>query len=132
MNLNERINTDFTAAFKAREMEKKNFLGLIKGEIQNESSRPNAVINDETIVGILRRMEKSLKLTNTPESLGELQFLTPYLPQLMSEDRIREIVTELKSNGVVNVGQIMGEFNKNYKGLADNSIVSRIVKEVLG
>lgn len=131
MNLTEQINADFIAAFKAKEMEKKNFLGLIKGEIQNEASRPNAVINDETVLAILRKMEKSLKLTNTPESLGELEFLNPYLPQLMSEDRIREIIGGYKSDGVTNVGQIMGAFNKDYKGKADNSVVSRIVKEVL-
>jgi uncharacterized protein YqeY len=49
----------------------------------------------------------------------------------MGPDRIREIVSNYKLNGLVNVGQIMGEFNKNFKGQADNKIVSEIVKEVL-
>ena len=38
MLLKEKINKDFMEAFKNKEMDKKNFLGLLKGEIQNESS----------------------------------------------------------------------------------------------
>lgn len=70
-------------------------------------------------------------MTNTPESLAELEYLKPYLPELMSEDRIREVLIGFKNNGLSNVGQMMGEFNKSFKGMADNKLVSDIVKEVL-
>jgi hypothetical protein len=49
----------------------------------------------------------------------------------MGSERIREIISNYKKNGLVNVGQIMGEFSKNFKGQADNKIVSEIAKEVL-
>ena len=117
-------------AFKAKDMDKKNFLGLIKSEIQNEFGRSGKE-DDETVLGILKKMEKSLKQTNTDESLGELEYIKPYLPTMMGEDRIREILHDYKSNGLNNVGQMMGEFNKVYKGKADNALVSKIVKEVL-
>jgi len=128
MNLKEQINADFITAFKAKEMEKKNFLGLLKGEIQNEEGR-GTTTTDETVMVILRKMEKSLKQTNTEESMGELKYLEPYLPQLMSEDQIRVIVLAYKAAGLTNVGQIMGQFNKEHKGLADNKLVSNIVAE---
>jgi uncharacterized protein YqeY len=128
MNLKEQINADFITAFKAKEMERKNFLGLLKGEIQNEEGR-GTTTTDETVMVILRKMEKSLKQTNTEESLGELEYLNPYLPQLMSEDQIRGIVLAYKAAGLTNVGQIMGQFNKEHKGLADNKLVSTIVAE---
>ena len=130
MSLKERINTDFMEAFKAKNMDKKNFLGLIKGEIQNEFGRSGKE-DDETVLGILKKMEKSLKQTNTDESLGELEYIKPYLPTMMGEDRIREILRDYKANGLNNVGQMMSEFNKVYKGKADNALVSKIVKEVL-
>lgn len=130
MSLKERINTDFMEAFKAKSMDKKNFLGLIKSEIQNEFGRSGKE-DDETVLSILKKMEKSLKQTNTDESLGELEYIKPYLPTMMGEDRIREILHDYKSNGLNNVGQMMGEFNKVYKGKADNALVSKIVKEVL-
>lgn len=128
--LKERINADFMSAFKNKETEKKNFLGVVKGEIQNEEGRSGSA-TDEVVVAILRKMEKSLTQTNTPDSLKELEYIKPYLPAQMGSDRIREIVSNYKLNGLVNVGQIMGEFNKNFKGQADNKIVSEIVKEVL-
>jgi len=39
MSLKEQIQADFMTAFKAKDMDKKNFLGLIKSEIQNEFGR---------------------------------------------------------------------------------------------
>jgi uncharacterized protein YqeY len=50
---------------------------------------------------------------------------------MMGEERIREILHNYKANGLNNVGQMMGEFNKTFKGMADNTVVSKIVKEVL-
>ena len=130
MTLKEKINVDFIEAFKAKNMAKKTFLGILKGEIQNEEGR-GTVTTDESVLVIVKKMEKSLKTTNTPESLVELEFLEPYLPTLMGEDKIREILTEYKNNGLSNVSQMMGEFNKSFKGLADNKLVSELVKEVL-
>jgi uncharacterized protein YqeY len=130
MTLKEQINADFMTAFKNKEMEKKNFLGVVKGEIQNEEGRTGTA-TDEVVLGILKKMEKSLTQTNTSESLKELEYIKPYLPTLMSEEKIREIVMGYKLNGLLKPGVMMGEFNKNFKGLADNRIVSKIVQEIL-
>jgi uncharacterized protein YqeY len=129
MTIKERINADFIKAFKEQDFPRKNFLGLLKSEIQNEETRPNAVSNDGNTLSILRRMEKSLKQTNTAESLVELQYMEPYLPKLMSENQIREIVSGYKATGLTNAGQIMGQFSKEHKGLADMKLVSSIIAE---
>jgi uncharacterized protein YqeY len=129
MNLKEKINADFITAFKAKDMERKNFLGLLKGEIQNEEGR-GTVTTDGSVLTILRKMEKALKLTNDPQSLVELSYMEPYLPSLMTEEQIRTIVKGYKDGGLTNAGQIMGQFNKEHKGLADNKLVSSIVAEV--
>ena len=130
MTLKEKINADFMVAFKNREMEKKNFLGVVKGEIQNEEGR-SGIASDEVVLGILKKIEKSLTQTNTEQSLKELDYIKPYLPQMMSESLVREKVEIYINSGLSNMGQIMGEFNKNYKGLVDNEMLSGIVKEYL-
>lgn len=130
MSLREQINAEFMLAFKNKEMEKKNFLGVLKGEIQNEEGR-GVNVTDEVVISILKKMEKSLTQTNTNESLKELEYIKPYLPTLMDETLIRSIINSYKNTGMNNVGQMMGVFNKEYKGKADNSLVSKIVKEVL-
>lgn len=130
MTLKEQINADFMAAFKAKDMDRKNFLGVVKGEIQNEEGR-GSIATDDVVMGILRKMEKSLTQTNTTESLAELEYIKPYLPQLMDEDQIRTIISGYRANGLDNMGALMGTFNKDHKGLADNKLVSAIIKEML-
>jgi uncharacterized protein YqeY len=129
-NLEERISEDYLNAFKSRRNDIKTLLGVVKGEIQNEKGR-GVVITDEIVIAILRKMEKSLIITNTQESLNELEFIKGYLPAQMSEERISEIIRRYKANGINNIGQIMGEFNKNFKGLADNKLVSKIANNIL-
>lgn len=130
MNLKERINADYIAAFKNKEIGRKTLLGVIKGEIQNEETR-GVEMNDEAVLNILKKMEKSLKVTSTPESLKELSYITGYLPTLMSEEKIREIILNYVENGMNNVGQLMGTFNREYKGLADNKMVKEVIESIL-
>ena len=47
------------------------------------------------------------------------------------ENTIKEIILEYTNSGLGNVGQIMGKFNKEHKGKADNKLVSEIVKSIL-
>jgi uncharacterized protein YqeY len=132
MTLKEQISKDFMTAFKEGESgrERKNFLGVIKGEIQTAEGRGTEP-TDENVLSILKKVEKSLKQTNTEESKKELTFIEGYLPQMMSEEDIRKVVMTSVSGGATNIGQIMGQFNKNYKGKADNKIVSQVAKELV-
>jgi uncharacterized protein YqeY len=130
MTLKEKIDADFIAAFKAKETEKKNFLGVIKGEIQTASGRADYK-GEDTVLAIVKKMEKSLNEINTESSKLELSYLAPYLPTLMSEEEVRSIVSKLIVDGKSNLGLIMKEFSTTYKGLADNKIVSQITKELL-
>lgn len=128
--LRERINQDFMTAFKAKDMNKKNFLGVIKGEIQNAELRGISP-SDENVIGILKKMEKSLIQTNTADALKELEYIAPYLPVMMSESLCREKVAMMIGSGVTTMNQIMAEFNKHYKGLVDNKMLSEVVKAAL-
>lgn len=130
MDLKDKIRVDFIASMKNREKERKTLLSVVLGEIQNEESR-NGNINDEMVLGILKKMEKSLKQINTEESLLELTYIESYLPKLMSEKEIRDIIEGFKTEGITDIGRMMGSFNKENKGKADNGLVSKIVKEVL-
>ena len=46
MTLKEKINADFMSAFKNKETDKKNFLGVVKGEIQNEEGRSGEITDE--------------------------------------------------------------------------------------
>jgi uncharacterized protein len=129
-NLKDKISEDFMKAFKAKDMDKKNFLGVIKGEIQLQEGR-GIDSTDENVLKVLKKIEKSLKQTNTKETKKELSYIKKYLPEQMDEKRIKEIILEYTNSGLGDVGQIMGKFNKEHKGKADNKLVSEIVKSIL-
>ena len=135
MNLSEKINADFMTAFKSgiEGRAKKNFLGVIKGEIQLLKGK-GIESTDENVLPIIKKMEKSLNdaIENGDVTAeNEMTYLKPYLPEMMNEDKVREIVTRLVTEGKNNVGLIMKEFSTTYKGQADNRVVSQIAKEAL-
>ncbi|HHZ64502.1 MAG TPA: hypothetical protein EYN38_09785 [Flavobacteriales bacterium] len=131
MSLKDKIYEDFLVAFKARETDKKNFLGVIKGEIMNDIGRGTDP-NDENVLKILKSIEKGLKETGTDEAMKELEYLAPYMPALMSEDEVTKIIEGLIADGKSDIGSIMKEFNTTYRGKADNGMVSNVVRTKLG
>lgn len=134
MTLKEQLNADFIKAFKEGETgrDKKNFLGLLKGEIQTEETRNGAnPDSDEICMTVFKRMAKALKETNSPEALVELGFLETYLPTMKTEAELTEIILGYKADGISNVGQLMGRINKDYKWVIDNSIVTKIAPQLL-
>lgn len=131
MTLKEQIKSSYIEARKNNNTLKKNLFGVILGEIQNQELR-GQVMNDENVLYILKKIEKSLSQINTSESRDEIELIKPYLPQSMSEDMINRILLELIENGIPkNMGELMKAFNLLYKGKADNSIVSQQIKKLL-
>lgn len=65
----------------------------------------------------------------------ELDILSLYMPEMMSEDEIRKIVkekiSETGATSFADMGKVMASLMPVTKGKADGSIVSRIVKEQL-
>ncbi len=65
----------------------------------------------------------------------ELEILEKYLPEQLSEEEIRKLVKEaIESAGakeIKDMGKVMAELMPKTKGRADNSLVSRIVRELL-
>lgn len=126
--MKDRINKDYLEAFKAKNTFKKNFLGLIKGEIETEEKRANLNVD---VDAILKKMEKSLKATNDDEAQKQLVILQEYLPEMMDEITIRAVIYSYTKEGLKTIPELMGRFNKEHKGKADNKLVMEIIKENL-
>jgi len=142
MILKEKINADFMEAYKSKDMEKKNFLGVLKGAIQTQEGK-QIESTDENVLKVIKALENGIVETieskikigqDTIKYELELSYLKPYMPTLMSEDEIRSIVKEIVSREGINKNQgfLMGLFNKEQKGKAfDNKSVSKIINEEL-
>jgi uncharacterized protein YqeY len=140
MLLKEKINLDFIEAYKAKEMEKKNFLGVLKGAIQTQEGKM-VESTDENVLKIIKSFEKSIKETieakvkldeSTLQQEMELSYLSPYMPVLMSEADILVIVKEILARPDINKNQgfLIGTFNKENTGKAfDNKLVMKLIQE---
>ena len=85
MSLIETINEDFKTAFKAREMEKKDFLGLLKSEVTRDKKDPSDAEIIATIKSMIKSNDKAIKKSGTSEGTMtdlELEILNGYLPEV--------------------------------------------------
>ena len=127
------ISDDFLSAYRSKNMQKKNFLGVIKGEIKLLEGR-GISINDIEVLKVLKKFEKGIKENiergHEPSKI-ELEWISEYLPKMMKPEKIEAIIKDLIKNGSDNIGKIMGTFNKEYRGKADNKEVSFIAKKLL-
>ncbi|MEK6828510.1 MAG: GatB/YqeY domain-containing protein [Nanoarchaeota archaeon] len=125
----EKINSDFTAAFKARETEKKNFLGVLKGEVTREKKEPADAEVIAKIESMIKNNNKSIEKSGVSSlSDVELGILESYLPKQMTEEEIDIKLKEAIDGGANNIGAVMAAF----KGLpADMKLVNQKVKQTL-
>ncbi|MCK5357549.1 MAG: GatB/YqeY domain-containing protein, partial [Elusimicrobiales bacterium] len=66
---------------------------------------------------------------------AELETLSKYMPEQMSEEAVNEVVKKIVSGlddaGPTDFGRVMGQAMKELKGQADGTVVSEAVKKAL-
>lgn len=127
MSLIKTISADFMEAYKAKDMVKKDFLGVLKTEVTKESKTPE----DSSVIAKIKSMIKSAEATNSLTEM-ELNILNGYLPKQLTNEELTVIVSDyLGDNENANMGQIMGYLKGNYNGQYDGRLASTVVKELL-
>ena len=139
----ERIDSDYKAAMKAGERLRIDTLRLIKAGVQRVAmDKRKDTLDDPEVIQVLSQQAKqrketieSAKQSNRDDILTqsnqELAILNAYLPQQLSEDAIRALITE----AIATLGKLQGPIMKQVMGkaagAADGKVVSRLVAEQL-
>lgn len=148
MSLEQRINDDIKAAMLAREKDKLNALRAVKSAILLAKTQKGATeeISEEGEIKILKQLVKQrqdsadmYKQQNREDLYQEekmqLDIISTYLPQMMSEEevesKLKEIIATGGFAGMKDMGKVMGQATKAFAGKADNKMVSDIVKKLL-
>lgn len=148
MTLKEQLMADFKEAMKAKDEVAKNTISFARAAIKQYEVDNREVLDDAGIVAILAKQVKMRRdaladfekagRTDLVESYNsEIEILTRYLPEQLSEDKLREIVAETAASlgiegGKQNMGKLMGPVMAKVKGLADGNAVKKVVQEFLG
>ncbi len=146
MTLKEQINQDLKEALKSKDETKVSTLRLLVAAFNNmeiEKRTQGDVEEKDYQVMVKREAKKRQEAIEAYKTAGraesqqkeeaELEILSKYLPEKMSEDEVKKIVEEVVAEkGTDNVGMIIGEVVKRSDGRADGGVVSKLVRERLG
>lgn len=146
MSLLLQIDQDLITAMKEKEEIKVSTLRMLKSALKNFEIQKKATLEESDIIKVIQSQIKSrhdsiaLYKKGGREELAqkeekEIEILKNYLPQQLSEEEIRskvaEIIKEVGAQNIQDMGKVMGKASQEFKGTADMSLVSRIVKESL-
>ncbi len=146
MNLKEQIQNDIKDAMKGGDQMRRGVLRTINADIKNVEIAKKNVLSDDEVLEVISINAKQHKDSIEQYKKGgrndlveqeekELEILQKYLPEQMSEEKVRKIVQEaikkMGAAGASDFGKIMGATMKEIKGKADGGLVKKIVEEEL-
>jgi hypothetical protein len=150
-NLKAQLQTDLTAAIKAKDSLTSGTLRMVLSAITNEEVSGNEarVLNDQDMITVLNREAKKRKEAATayddakrPEladkERAELGIIQAYLPEALSDEELANIiasaVAEVAKSGATGpsaMGAVMKLVSPQVSGRADGGAVAAAVKSAL-
>ncbi len=147
MNLEEKIMADMKAAMKAKDKVSLRGIRAIKAAlILAKTDGSGEEMTAEKEIKIVQKMVKqrkdslSIYKEQGREDLAaveaeEIEVISRYLPEQLSEDKIKEIVSgiisDLGAEGMKDMGKVMGVASKKLAGSADGKALAAVVRQLL-
>lgn len=141
---------DLKKAMKEKEEDRLRVLRSLKSKLLereiSERKDGEASLSNEQAVEVLMKAAKQRKESIEQFEKGgrqdladgehaELQIIQSYLPEMLSENEVRDIaqekIDELDAEDMSDMGQVMGVMMQELKGKAEGSLVSKVVKDEL-
>ena len=146
MSLLEQVRKDMISSLKEGDKERNQTLKMVLATIKNAQLESSEELKDRDIEKILRKETKKIEDSiNQYTQMGrddlvakekvDLQIINTYLPELMGDDDVKEIVKkkieELGAKDMRDMGMVMGAVMKELDGKADGNTVKNIVQQLL-
>jgi len=147
MKLEERMGREFISALKAKDAIKVSTLRMLKTDINNfKLDKNKKEFTDDEFIKIVQRQvkqhhdsieqfERGGRQDLVLKEKKELDILLAYMPEQLSEEKLKEIVREtIKEQSATtkkDMGKVMKAVIEKVKGAADGKIISRIVSGAL-
>tara|TARA_Y100001935_G_scaffold59339_1_gene49698 strand:+ start:2383 stop:2823 length:441 start_codon:yes stop_codon:yes gene_type:complete len=140
--LQDKLKDEIKSGNKKNVIAFRNMIGKLKSyEIDSKSK-----LTDEKCIDILQKMAKQIndsitqfknggRLDLVESEQNELDLIQSFLPEQLSpkemENIISRIVSDNNTNGMSDLGKIMGLVMKEIKGKGDGKLASKIVRDLL-
>lgn len=151
--LKEQIQKDFLVAMKSGDTIAKLSISSLKSKIiEAEKANKNKPLTDNEVIKVVNssinqrkasisEYTKYNRIDLADKEQAELEVIAKYLPTQMSEQEIVQSLTDIlerediknliTKNKRAAVGKTIGEFNKNYVGRAELSIVNEVLNKIV-
>lgn len=146
MSITETIRDEMTTAWKAGDTRRRDTLRLLMAAFENARIKARHALSDDEALRVLQREAKRRR-----DSIGEyrngkredlaaveeeeLEVISAYLPQALSDDELRELVretiAEVAAAGPSDLGRVMGPLMQRVAGRADGRRANELVRELL-
>ena len=147
MSLYKQIQNDMYNAMKSGNKESANTLRTTLSKLKNKVIEKRQDLSKEEEFKVLRTLVKQHKESIELYEKGsrselaqaeqkELEIISCYLPKMMKESDIKNIVKnvidEVGASSMADMGKIMPEVMKRGKGLIDGKSAQKFVQELIG
>ena len=144
--MKEQLLQDLKEAMKNKDTLMKDTITMLRAAILQVEKDDLKTLNDDEICGIVaKEVKKRKEAVAEYENAGrqdiadnlkrEIEILSKYLPEQLSEEEIAKMVDEaIAESGAASprdMGNVMGLLRPKTQGKADGKVVSDIVKEKL-
>ncbi len=144
--LGEKLLADQKVAMKAKNSFRLSVIRMLRAELQNSVIAKNAPLDREEELAVLTRevkrrkdsmaeYEKSARQDLVNDLKKEIEILSTYLPEQLSEEELEQmvldVIAEKGAESMRDMGKVMGSLMPRIKGKADGDKVRQIVEENL-
>ena len=144
--LAQKIQDDLKGAVKAQDKARISALRMVLTALKNAELEEREELSDDKELAVVasyaRRIKESIEEFRkaaredlVAKEQAELAIVLSYLPEQMSDEEIRRevslVIAEIGATTPRDMGRVMGEMMKRFKGKVDGGAVSRIVSELL-
>ena len=142
----EKVQADMYTAMKSGDKEKANTLRNVLSKLKDKQIEKREALSSDEEIKILQTLVKQRKESIELYEKGgrnelvviekqEMEIINSYLPKMMSDDSIKNIVKSvIESSGaksMADIGKVMPEVMKQGKGLIDGKTAQKFVSEML-
>jgi len=144
--MRNKILEDLKTAMKEQDKKKLSVIRMVKAAIQMEELNTKKELTDDEVIGIIGKQIKTRKESIQEFEKGnrndlieqtneEIAILNEYMPEQLTEEELENILSkvfeEVNPTGSSDMGKIMGKVTPIFRGKADMSFVSKVIKEKL-
>jgi len=146
MSIKDQLMVDLKEAMKQKQKLRKSVITMLRAAIKQVEVDKRVELSDEEVIDIIATQVKQKRSVIdeflkggredlADEARAEISVLEKYLPEQLSEDELKTlisgVISEVNATSMKDMGKVMGIVNPQVKGRADGKTVSQIVKGFL-